>query len=120
MELKALYCPNCGAPINFDTTGREYIFCPFCGQQLFLQDLNRTEHVERIIDEAEIVRARLELEKQREKGRQRRDFLNTLLTIIIVVAIFIGIFLSRIEDMIKESHGGTTNQIQTETRNEED
>ena len=38
MNVTALYCPNCGGSIDFDVTGRDFVFCPYCGQQLHLSD----------------------------------------------------------------------------------
>ena len=83
MNISALYCPNCGGSIDIDVTGREFIFCPYCGQQLHLSDgdkkiIHITNH---IVDEAEIIRAknegkpltpvqaRLEKMKTRENAR---------------------------------------------------
>lgn len=67
MELKVLYCPSCGANIDFDMSGRDFFFCPYCGAKILVdngkihiqQDINYTEH---IINEADVIRAKNEAE----------------------------------------------------------
>lgn len=38
MKIKALTCPNCEAAIQADS-GREYVFCTYCGEKILLRDL---------------------------------------------------------------------------------
>ena len=58
MNITAVHCPKCGGAIDFDVTGREFIFCPYCGQQLHLSEgEKKTVH---IINEADIIRAQNE------------------------------------------------------------
>ena len=71
MKILALHCPYCGGTIKFDLDkGKKFCFCVHCGQQVILDDeVIRTEHTERKIDEARIkeadVKAQIELEKFR-------------------------------------------------------
>ncbi len=36
MKLEKLFCPYCGANLNFEISNRETIFCPYCGQQIHI------------------------------------------------------------------------------------
>lgn len=56
MELKAMYCPNCGGAMDIDLTNREFVFCPYCGQQIHIED-GRVQITQRIINDADIIRA---------------------------------------------------------------
>ncbi len=60
--MRACKCPNCGANLNFDDEGREYVFCQFCGAKIDLMDqrtvhTEHTIHTEHIYDEARVKNA---------------------------------------------------------------
>lgn len=57
-KTEVMKCPDCGGKLDFDLTGREFVFCPYCGTQLHVNNgtvnIKITKH---IIDEAEVIRA---------------------------------------------------------------
>ena len=73
MKVTALYCPNCGGSIDFDVTGRDFIFCPYCGTQLHLAEGEKKiiEIRKHVVDEAEIIRAKNE--SKRDQNRVELD-----------------------------------------------
>lgn len=43
MRLHKLTCPNCGGMLEMKMTGNsDSIFCPYCGQQFFVDDEKKT------------------------------------------------------------------------------
>lgn len=66
MEVKSLYCPNCGSSVNLDIASeRTKFYCIYCGQSICLDDgVKRTEHTERIINETEIRKTEIESETE--------------------------------------------------------
>lgn len=70
MKLQNLRCPCCTGTLHIMVKGNEYIFCPYCGEQFFVddgrkeynfrQDINITKvsrHTNHYIDEADVIRA---------------------------------------------------------------
>ena len=70
MKLQNLRCPNCTGTLNIKIDDGEYVFCPYCGSQFFVddgkkeyklrQDINITKlsrHTHHYINEAEVIRA---------------------------------------------------------------
>lgn len=49
--MRACFCPNCGASLNFDDNNRDFGFCQFCGAKIMLDDYRSTH---RVVDEARI------------------------------------------------------------------
>lgn len=80
MKIVGLHCPYCGGTVKFDLdTGIKHCFCIHCGQQMILDDeVIRTEHIERKIDEAKIrevdAKARVELEQLRLYEKSLDDY----------------------------------------------
>ncbi len=74
--MRACFCPNCGASLNFDDNNRDFGFCQFCGAKIILDDYRSTH---RVVDEARIhedetnrmIRLR-ELEIQEREREQAR------------------------------------------------
>ena len=102
MKIIGVHCPYCGGAVKFDVdAGQKSCFCVHCGQQIILDDeVMRTEHVERHIDEARIHEAdvnerirlkELELQVIEQKGKERSKK-----TKLIISLVYIGILLSSI------------------------
>lgn len=49
--MRACFCPNCGASLNFDDNNRDFGFCQYCGAKIMLDDYRSTH---RVVDEARI------------------------------------------------------------------
>ena len=84
MKIIGVHCPYCGGAVKFDVdAGKKSCFCVHCGQQIILDDeVIRTEHVERKIDEARIHEAdinerirlkELELQLLNQKKEERKS-----------------------------------------------
>lgn len=94
MKIQQVYCPSCGGGIKGDVLNRETVFCPYCGQQLYIdhekkeitinkninKNINKTN---RIINEAEIIRAKKEGSKEKYETIQ----------LIAILAVFLFIML---------------------------
>ncbi len=74
MKTSVLNCPNCKANIKIATKKQEYLFCPYCGSQVFL-DGEKGEYTynynytKRTINDAEVIRAKTEEKKARYEHR---------------------------------------------------
>ena len=118
MKLMKLYCPSCGANVNYDVdSGKKSFFCLHCGSQILVDDeVIRTEHKEIYVDEAAIKKAyydnavkqkKLEL-KEKEIQRKTKIFklkiiislCLALATIVSIVLLCIGIKTISIELML--------------------
>ena len=78
MELKSLYCPNCGASLDIED-GLDTFFCKYCGYKIRLEGQSKyayeakvrvknMEHKERLQDKHDAQeRYKLEYEKKSEK-----------------------------------------------------
>lgn len=83
MKVIGIHCPYCGGNIKFDIDiGNKQCFCIHCGQQIILDDeVIRTEHTERTVDEARIheanVNERIRLKelafKEKELDSERKQ-----------------------------------------------
>lgn len=49
--MKELKCPACGAQLSIKDSGRDFVFCEYCGAKIILDDYRSTH---RIVDEAKI------------------------------------------------------------------
>ena len=83
MNLTSMDCPKCGGQITMDMTGRDFVFCPYCGAQVAVTDENvKTLNINHHITEEKINHAKLaELEY-----KEREDKRNTKLFVIIMIA----------------------------------
>ena len=36
MKLQNLRCPNCTGKLDINIDGKDYIFCPYCGDQFYV------------------------------------------------------------------------------------
>ncbi len=70
MKLQNLRCPNCTGKLDINIDGKEYIFCPYCGDQFYIggekreYTINKNISINKVsketrhyIDEAEVIRA---------------------------------------------------------------
>lgn len=99
MKIITLNCPNCGAPF-YPPKDKNTCFCGNCGTKMIVDNdevfinINvneRSERINRYIDEAKISQAMISVEKQ----KARHKFIITLIGII--VGLFIGfVFFCRI------------------------
>lgn len=84
MKLHKLSCPNCNGILELNVDDKEYIFCPYCGQKFFVEDgkkeytinqninikkdinVNKNvTHTNRNIDDAEIIKQKRKLTKEK-------------------------------------------------------
>lgn len=94
MKIYKLTCPNCNGTLNIDIAKEsKSIFCPYCGQKLYLDDenivninINKNEN-RKYTNVAEVIRAKNEAEQE------RKDFKELLIVLAIIFIIPICIFL---------------------------
>lgn len=74
MKLQKINCPNCGGSLDMKiNTNTKFIFCPYCGEQISVDDgkieyvitkninINKNiNHTKRTIDDADVIRAKNE------------------------------------------------------------
>ena len=84
MKLHKLSCPNCNGILDLKVDDKEYIFCPYCGEKFFVEDgkkeytinqninvkkdinINKNiTHTNRNIDDAEIIKQKTKLTKEK-------------------------------------------------------
>ena len=100
MGIHELKCPHCGASVNPDAIKRLFK-CDNCGSTLEYDDgIVRTYHETRHIDEAEIYRQKVELEKLKDQERKdnfvlKRTALRALGPVLVVLFIIL-FFVMRI------------------------
>lgn len=76
--MRACFCPNCGASLNFDDNNRDFGFCQFCGAKIILDDYRSTH---RVVDEARIhedetnrmIKMREMEMEERERDKKREE-----------------------------------------------
>lgn len=76
--MRACFCPNCGASLNFDDNNRDFGFCQFCGAKIMLDDYRSTH---RVVDEARIhedetnrmIKMREMEMEERERDKKREE-----------------------------------------------
>ena len=73
-------CPGCNASLNVDEN-RDVMFCEYCGHKIMLN--NKTEHIERKIDEAAI----------RAEERKEKDDKNTMIMVFGVLGFLFLLFI---------------------------
>ena len=105
MRLHKLTCPNCNGTLDMKVTeGTTSVFCPYCGQQFYLDDehqrftynknvtINKNIH-KRYTDDADVIRA------THEANKDSKDFKQFLilwgLLALIPILIFGGLFLNK-------------------------
>lgn len=93
-QTKSLICPSCGATLEKPVESN-YTFCSYCGTKSFVDDgVERTEHTERFVDEAEFKKIDAELERERlrflDKERERKSSSRWFLVFLIL---WIGIIV---------------------------
>lgn len=88
MTLQSMDCPKCGGKIEMDLTGKKFIFCPFCGEQIAVVDENlKTLYIiNETIDHVKM--AELEYKKQKEK-RNSKGGLIALIFCLSLLGIFV-------------------------------
>lgn len=93
--MRACYCPNCGASLNFGESNRDFGFCQYCGTKIMFDDFRSTH---RYVDEARIKEAEIEKEirlkeielEEKADAHSRRG---TKVALIIALVLFLGGFL---------------------------
>lgn len=63
MELKSLYCPNCGAAVK-PVDDLDTFYCPYCGYQI---------HLEGMSDEAYKARTKVKQMEHEERMQDKKD-----------------------------------------------
>ena len=93
MNLSSMNCPKCGGQITMDMTGRDFVFCSYCGAQVAVTDENvKTLNINHHITEEKINHAKLaELEyKERKEKEGDKYFLIFCAVFAAIVAIGIA------------------------------
>lgn len=101
MSLKTLKkCPNCGASLELDSS-LETAYCQYCGYKIVLHETQKTEHTTIIKDEAEVIRANLEVADYEDRKRRleivrkrekKKRFIIVAAILVAVIAIVIVIY----------------------------
>ncbi len=76
MLMRSIKCPECSGAISVDISGKEFVFCPYCGHQIEIHNPNRIEKIytkninvnknfnnnntNRLINDADVIRAKNE------------------------------------------------------------
>ena len=102
MKIVSIKCPNCNNSLNV-TGGRSFCFCEFCGQKIYFDDVDyRSEHTENInithktIDEARMLKAKLDAQVRREEIRQKSREFGLGKTLVSIVFIIVAAFFALI------------------------
>lgn len=81
MKIQPIECPNCHATLKIDAgrkTPNGVYYCQYCGSAISIDDeVKRSEHTYRKIDEARILEAeneRIRINHQRESEKMRLDY----------------------------------------------
>lgn len=93
MELKSLYCPNCGAAVK-PVDDLDTFYCPYCGYQIHLDGMSdeaykartkvkQMEHEERMQDKKDV--------KDIKAGEQ--DYKELKLTAILIGGVLLAIII---------------------------
>lgn len=97
MKAYKINCPYCGGNILSDIEGLESVYCNYCGQKIFLDDgkiditinkninVNKTIH-KRYTDDADVIRAKSEAEKDGKDFKQ----LLVLMGLMLLIPIFMS------------------------------
>ena len=93
-QTKSLICPSCGATLEKPTEAN-YTSCSYCGTKSFVDDgVERTEHTERFVDEAEFKKIDADLEKTRLLFQEKeRESKRTIKKTVIYVSLFTAVFI---------------------------
>lgn len=104
MKVKVLKCPECGANIEFEED-RNFCFCSYCGCKIVIDDENKknvtkniniTKNINktnRYINETDVIRAKSEIDKDRQNFKQFLILWGILL--LMPIGIFLGLFLNK-------------------------
>ena len=92
MKAYSIKCPDCGAPLNVETD-KEFIFCTHCGNKIILDDESKRVKIDitntqRSIDETEIRKAEIDLEKTKHNDTVVLKLLGAMAIIGICAGIF--------------------------------
>lgn len=110
MELKSLYCPNCGAAVK-PVDGLDTFYCPYCGYQIHLEGMSdeaykartkvkQMEHEERMQDKKDAYQKFVFEKKHEQAAKEEKEsnqltiFGGVLALALFVLAAVIGIFFS--------------------------
>ena len=110
MSINELKCPSCGASVQ-PTEGRRIFNCANCGSPLEYDDgIIRTYHETRYVDEAEILKQKVELERIKDKKRQDNQELKRTavraLGPIILILLVVGFFTMRVRPGYQSDYRG--------------
>lgn len=109
IKVVSVNCPHCGHPLDLKP-GMTYTYCPYCGVKMLLEDdskkVNRKEVKKEIkidqtyrrIDDAEILKAQVDLQKaeirrQEKKDKVRAERTNSFLSAVGFIALILFCFL---------------------------
>lgn len=107
LKAVAMKCPSCGGDLTVDASGRDYIFCNYCGKQIYLDNDKRTINLNhniriekrvhnRITNDAEIIKAKM---------KDREDRRPWIMMVICLLIPFIILMTMQINGGISRSQG---------------
>ena len=89
-NMRQMKCPNCGAVIDTEVTGRDYIYCEYCGTKMDLTSFRVHITIE---DKAKIkeIEAREAIRNKELEKASKNHFLRNWMLVLLAFAICIVI-----------------------------
>lgn len=86
MKLISLRCPDCNGDIDVKFKGNDFIFCPYCGTQIYVDNEADVKIYTYNINKTEIIEDKAQIEKER---RERTESIGeTITTVAFLIVIF--------------------------------
>lgn len=90
--MNSIKCPNCGSNLNI-IGDRSLFFCEYCGARITSNNGKISyEIVQRIVDEARIKEAEVEMQRVKNSGREKSE-LRRVLSLLLLSAGFMLIIV---------------------------
>ena len=109
VSFQGIKCPECGGAITMDITGRNSVFCPYCGNQFSIDDgVTRVEINKNIhnYDEARLKELEYRHQKEEkialreEKNRQAKIRILQVSGILLAISILTAIIFARTKPFV--------------------
>lgn len=96
MELKSLFCPNCGASLEVED-GLDTFFCKYCGYKIILQDQSKAAYDAKVrvkhMEHKERLQERRDAQERYRMEFEQKDERRTLAIVFGVFGALIALFL---------------------------
>ena len=94
MKATLLNCPACGAPIDSDVRGREFVYCSYCGSKIHLEPEKSEDDAEKTADKNSDDVSSEEFEKVLNvlidgANKVKKGVFEKVITVIILIAFII-------------------------------